>query len=116
MKLAKAISLIIFCTILTAVAQILMKLGLNRLQLSFVGVITNFFLILGVLLYVLGAIIMILAFKNAELSVLYPFFSLSFIWVTLLSFLFLKESLSLVHGLGVLLIILGVSFVGRSAL
>ena len=115
MKLAKPILLIILCTIFTAIGQLLMKLGLNNLKLSFIGVITDYQLIIGLFLYLAGAVIMVYALKQAEFSVLYPFFSLSFVWVALLSVIVLKESLVLLQGLGILTILLGVSFVGRGA-
>jgi len=115
MKLAKPILFIVFCTILTATSQLLMKLGLNSLKLSFVGLISDFPLIAGLVLYMVGAVIMVYALKQGELSVLYPFFSLSFIWVALLSVIFLKESIVLLQGLGILTILAGVYFVGRGA-
>jgi drug/metabolite transporter (DMT)-like permease len=114
-KLGLAIILVIICTIFSSAAQLLMKFGVNKLELNLLGLITNFNLILGLIFYVLGAIIMLFAFKQAELSSIYPFFSLSYIWVALLSSLFLGESLIIIQWLGVLSIILGVYFVGRGA-
>ncbi len=114
-KLAKPLLLIILCTIFTAAGQLLLKLGLNSLSLSFIGVITNFQLIAGIIVYLMGAAIMVYALKQAELSLLYPFLSLSFIWVALLSIFVLKETIFLVQGLGILTIITGVFLVGRGA-
>jgi drug/metabolite transporter (DMT)-like permease len=114
-KLGLAIILVIICTIFSSAGQLLMKFGVNKLELNLLGLITNFNLILGLIFYVLGAIIMLFAFKQADLSSIYPFFSLSYIWVALLSSLFLGESLIIIQWLGVLSIILGVYFVGRGA-
>jgi undecaprenyl phosphate-alpha-L-ara4N flippase subunit ArnE len=114
-KTAKPILLIILCTIFTATGQLLMKLGINSLELSFIGLITNFQLIIGIIVYIIGAAIMIYALKQAELSSLYPFLSLSFIWVAFLSVFVLKESIFLLQGFGMLAILAGVYTVGRGA-
>jgi drug/metabolite transporter (DMT)-like permease len=112
-KFALPILLIILCTIFTATGQLLMKLGLNNLSLSFLGLITNFQLIAGIIVYLMGAAIMVYALKQAELSSLYPFLSLSFIWVAFLSVFILKESIVMLQWIGMLAILAGVYTVGR---
>jgi drug/metabolite transporter (DMT)-like permease len=114
-KLAKPLLLIILCTIFTAAGQLLMKLGVNNLEFSFIGLITNFLLIAGVIVYLMGAAIMIYALKQTELSLLYPFLSLSFIWVAFLSVFVLKESIVILQWIGMLAILSGVYVVGRGA-
>lgn len=114
-KLSSAIVIVIFCTIFTSLAQLFLKFGADKLELSFVGLITNLFLILGCVFYGIGAIILVLALKYGDLSVVYPFISLSFIWVALLSMIFLRESLALLQWVGILIIITGVSFVSWGA-
>lgn len=109
-----AIALVAFCTLITATGQLLFKLGLNKLDLSLLGLITNYTLILGFFLYGIGAAMLIISLKYGELSVLYPIVSLSFVWVTILSFSVLNEHIGFLKFLGVLFIILGVSFIGRS--
>ncbi|MBW2990852.1 EamA family transporter [Candidatus Woesearchaeota archaeon] len=107
--------MVILCTLITSFAQLLLKLGVDKFEPSFVGIITNSFLILGLLLYVGGAIIFVLALKHGDLSIIYPFISLSFIWVALLSLIFLGESIVLLQWLGIVIIIAGVSFIGWGA-
>jgi uncharacterized membrane protein len=115
-KLTYVVALAIVCTLFTAFGQLFQKMGVDELELSLPGIITNIPLIAGVLLYIIGGVVMIYALKQAELSVVYPFFSLSFIWVAILSVVMLKESIVFLHGLGILVIISGVCFVGRGAM
>ena len=63
-------------------------------------------------MYGISTILFIPALKGGELSVLYPFVALAYIWVSLLSVKFLGEKMNKVKWLGIALIILGVSFIG----
>jgi len=56
--------------------------------------------------------IFIPALRGGDLSVLYPFVSLSYIWVMLLSIKMLGEKMTKLKWLGILLIISGVSLIG----
>ena len=69
---AWSVWLMILCTAFTSTAQVLYKFGANKLEFNFMGLIANLPLISGMALYVLGAVIMITAFKGGEVSVLYP--------------------------------------------
>ena len=73
---------------------------------------TNYHLFGGVGLYAIGTILFIPALKGGELSVLYPFVALNYIWVSLLSVKFLGEKMNRFKWLGIALIIIGVSFIG----
>ncbi len=106
-----AIGLMILTTIFTSMAQIFYKLAANKLKLNLISIITNLPLITGMALYILGAIIMIIAFKGGEVSVLYPIIATSYIWVSLLSLYFFKESLNLFKLIGVFTIIAGIIFI-----
>ena len=108
-----AIFLILFCTLLTSSGQLLLKIGTNSLQLSLQALLSNWPLILGLVLYGIGAIVMIIALKYGELSILYPFIALSFVWVMILSIFFLQETVSLWNWAGVAAILVGVSLIGK---
>jgi len=114
-KLTSAIILAFICTIFISFAQLFLKLGADRIEPSFVLIITNASLIIGFVLYALGALVLVSALKHGDLSVVYPFLSLSFIWVALLSLIFLGETLLLMQWFGIFLVIIGVSFVGWGA-
>ena len=72
----------------------------------------NYHLFGGVILYALGTIFFIPALKGGDLSVLYPFVALGYIWVSLLSVKFLGEKMNKFKWIGISLIIIGVTFIG----
>jgi len=108
----KAIILVICCTFFTAMGQILWKIGSAKLSLNILTLITNLPLILGFLSYGIGLILLIVALKFGELSLLYPFIALSFIWVAIASMIFLQESMSILKWVAIIIIMIGVSFIG----
>ena len=107
-----AIGLVVFSTLITATAQMFYKIAANNITLSLASITSNLHLFVGMFLYGIAAIILILALKYGELSVLYPIISLSFVWVNILSMKFLAESLSALKWTGIVFIIIGVSFIG----
>ncbi|MFH1064831.1 MAG: EamA/RhaT family transporter [Candidatus Woesearchaeota archaeon] len=110
-----AIALVAFCTLLTAAGQLLFKLGLNAFVPTFWGVVTNYHLLLGFFMYGIGAILLVIALKYGELSVLYPVVALSFVWVLMLSVSFLDEPVGILRSVGVASILLGVSAIGKGS-
>jgi len=108
-----AILLVIFCTLLTSAGQLLLKIGTQNLQPNWQALITNYALIGGIVLYGLGAVVLIIALKHGELSILYPFIALSFIWVMILSIFILHEQVVAWNWIGVFFILCGVSFIGK---
>jgi uncharacterized membrane protein len=106
----KSIFFVLLCTLLTSAGQYFIKLG--SVQINNFASIFNFSLIFGLFLYGSAAILLLLALRNGELSVLYPFIALSFVWVFLISTFVLKENILLINWFGLVLIILGVYFTG----
>jgi uncharacterized membrane protein len=110
---AWAIIAVASCTLLTAAGQLLFKLGLNSLDPTLFGIITNYQLLLGFLLYGIGSVVLVISLKYGELSVLYPILALSFVWVAILSSTVLNEHINALKIVGIGCIILGVSAIGR---
>jgi len=111
----EAILLVLICTILTATGQLFLKIGSRTLALNVIKLLSNSALIIGVILYITGAVILVTALKHGELSVLYPIIATSFIWVSFLSIIFLNEIMNLWRWAGVIAIIIGISLIGRGA-
>lgn len=103
-----AVGLLFVCTILTSSAQIFYKFGSAKLPLLFF----NWPLIIGLGLYATGAVILVIALKGGEVSVLFPIIATSYIWVSLLSVYFFNEQLNIYKGIGILLIVIGISIIG----
>lgn len=106
-----AIGLMVLCTAFTSVAQVFYKFGAAKLEFNIISLITNLPLITGMILYILGAFIMITAFKGGEVSVLYPIIATSYIWVSLLSIHFFNENLNFFRWIGIFVIIAGIIFI-----
>ena len=110
----QSIALVFGCTVFGAAAQILIKSGANTLSsASPIAMITNLSLLAGYSLYGLSTILLVLALRDGELSILYPVISLTYVWVTFLSVLLFKESMNFFKVLGVFIIVTGVAILGR---
>ena len=107
-----AIGLVILATLLGAFGPILLKKASEKRLSRLSSLIRNYHLMGGVALYAIGTILFIPALKGGDLSVLYPFVSLAYVWVSLLSIKFLGEKMNMLKWIGVSLIIVGVSFIG----
>ena len=114
----RSILLVITFTLLSAVAQVLMKTGANRLAqfgISAQTVLLNAPLLAGLTLYGLGAVMMVLALRHGELSILYPMISLSYVWVAILSVLVFHEVMNSMRIAGICTIMAGVATLGRGS-
>jgi len=108
-----AVVLVLLSTFVTSGGQIFLKQGSSNLNWDIVGQIANIPLIIGCLLYAIGAVMLIVSLKYGDLSVLYPIYSLNFVWVSILSpYFFASDSMNWVKWLGIAVIMLGVSCVG----
>ncbi len=107
-----AVGLVVLATLVGSFGPILLKKGSSDFGFNLKKLFSNYNLIGGVFLYGLSTILFIPALRGGELSVLYPFVSLSYIWVSLLSIRFLSEKMNLLKWCGVFLIVMGVSLIG----
>ncbi|MCH8067374.1 MAG: EamA family transporter [Nanoarchaeota archaeon] len=107
-----AIGLVIMATLVGAFGPILLKKASEKRLSKISSLIKNYHLFGGVGLYAIGTILFIPALKGGDLSILYPFVALGYIWVSLLSVKFLGEKMSLLKWMGIGMIIVGVSFIG----
>lgn len=111
----QSIVLVFICTILGAAAQILMKKGVNGMDhLNLMQVVTNLPLMAGYCLYGINTLLLMLALRDGELSTLYPIIALTFVWVTMLSTYFFGEALSLNKIAGIMVIVGGVTVMGKA--
>jgi len=100
-------------TLLSAAAQILMKIGMHHFSSNLLAIVTNLPLIAGYALYGLFTLLMVLALREGELSLMYPIISLSYVWVTALSYFIFHDTLSPLKLLGIAGIMAGVALLGR---
>jgi drug/metabolite transporter (DMT)-like permease len=110
----RPVLLVFGCTVLGAAAQIFMKFGANRLaHPGLIGMATNLPLLSGLVLYGLSTVLLVLALKDGELSLLYPVIALTYVWVTLLSLVLLHDQPNPYKLAGIAIIVIGVSVLGR---
>ena len=107
-----AVLLVAFCTLLTAAGQLFYKLAADSLVFTPMGIITNYYLWIGGIIYGTSALLFIVALRGGDLSVLYPVVALSFIWVILLSRFFLHESIPGLKIGGIVFILGGIWLIG----
>ena len=104
-KNGKGILLMICSSVLACFGQLLWKLAVDgNLLLS---------LLMGFILYGIGAIVMIVAYKFGSLSVLQPILSVNYILSVLLGYFVLGEQLTMVNIAGVIAVFIGVVLIAR---
>lgn len=108
-----SILLVFTCTILGAAAQLLIKTGMSHFSPHWMALVTNIPLIAGYTLYGINTLMMVLALKNGEMSLLYPIIALTYVWTTLLSYTLLGEPSNIYKNVGIITIVLGVAVMGR---
>jgi multidrug transporter EmrE-like cation transporter len=109
----KSVLLVFACTILGAAAQLLMKVGMTHFSPQPLALLTNFPLIAGYTLYGINTLMLVLALRDGELSMLYPIIALTYVWVTLLSYTLLAEKPNIFKNVGIATIVAGVIVLGR---
>jgi drug/metabolite transporter (DMT)-like permease len=118
-----ALAFISTSMILGAVGQIFIKKGLNALGgLDFSsGIVTTYLkiflsplVIIGICIYFVGVFFWLYGLSKVELSFAFPFVSVSYVLVFLLSWFFLGESIPVLRWIGLVTICCGVLLVGRS--
>ena len=107
-----AIGMVLLATLIGSFGPILLKKASEKKLSSIKSLSTNYHLFGGVSLYAVGTLLFIPALKGGELSVLYPFVALAYVWVSLLSVRFLGEKMNKIKWLGIAMIIIGVTFIG----
>ncbi len=96
---ATGICMMLLSALVTCVGQFLWKLSSAQSSV--------WLFLLGVCLYGVGAILMLLAFRNGEASLLHPMLSVGYIGSLVLGAVFLKEDISTQKLIGILLILCG---------
>lgn len=82
---------------------------------AMLGMFTNPLLFTGYALYGFFTLLMAIALKDSELSLLFPVISLTYVWVSFLSVALFHESMNLFKILGIIAIVFGVGVLGRGS-
>ena len=95
----KGILLMLISSLCVCVGQLLWKLSSDK------GIIV---MLAGFLFYGAGALVMLVAYRFGKLSVLQPMLSLNYVLSIILAAVVLKESITILKCIGVIVIIAGV--------
>lgn len=90
-----------------------MKVGMVHFDTNLAALVTNVPLLVGYTLYGINTLLLVLALREGELSTLYPIIALTYVWVTLLSYVLLGETPNFFKNLGITTIVVGVAVLGR---
>ena len=120
----KLFALIVMNDVANSIAQLFMKKGLVEPAAALVSARTFFDFIhtnagsplvwLGIAIYTLSFFIWIIVLARVELSVAMPIASTDYVVIPFLAILFLKETVSPLRWLGIMMIIAGIYLVSRS--
>lgn len=120
----KVFLLIIATDINESIAQIFLKKGLNWVGMDnittgnladfFLKSFTSPFVWAGMAVFLINFFLWITVLSRVDLSVAFPVGSTSYIYVPLLSILFLHEVMNPMRWAGIILIIAGIHFVSKS--
>jgi multidrug transporter EmrE-like cation transporter len=117
----KPLLMVLVCTVIGAAAQVLIKkgtvaLGENPTMVeTAIGIFTTRLLFEGYALLGVSTVLLVLALRHGELSLLYPVITLTYVWVTVLSMMIFHDSMNAYKVAGITTIIAGVAVLGRAS-
>ena len=123
MKKGMQLLLIVISVLLVDFGQLLLKKGLivvgdlnfaANLFGSFVTVFTNWFVLLGFVLIVFSSLTWLIVLSKSQLSYAYPILSMGYVFVSVMSWWFFDEGLSLMRLFGLGIIVLGVYLMSKT--
>ncbi len=113
--------MVLLCTVLNAVSNIFLKRGLATLgehptmAAAAVAIFTVPLLFFGFVLLGASTVLFVLALRKGDLSLLFPVFTLSYVWVAILSVEILHETMNGLKVAGLATIVAGVAVMGRAS-
>lgn len=118
--MTKNLLLIFQYVIFVTIAQILLKASINQLDLArvdirfFQSIFTSPRVLIGLCLYGLSLIVWLIILSRMELTFAYPLLSLSVVFVSIISWLFMEETFNAYRLSGMILTIVGAWLIVKS--
>jgi len=118
----KSIYVATISVLFAALSQIFLKFSLSKIgKISIYEIselpkimIQNPLLILAIFLLIFASVFWLMALSRANLNLIYPFLSLSYVFVAIFSFILFKETLSFFRIIGIAIVVVGVNFLAKS--
>jgi drug/metabolite transporter (DMT)-like permease len=121
----KTIPLILLAVIINTLAQLALKAGMDRIgHFSFswnnlsgisLQVMTNPFILAGIVCYVTSMLVWLLVLSRVQVGVAYPMISLGYIFTAVAAYYLFGEPLTMLRITGIGVIMLGVYLVARTS-
>jgi drug/metabolite transporter (DMT)-like permease len=120
-----AIGLVLVCVVFGALGQISMKAGMRQVpQINSVSdlldpsiimeIFTNFYVMGGLVLYMVSAFLWLGALSTLDVSSIYPLLSLAYVVTAVFAVAFLGEVVALYKWAGIALVVIGCALIVRS--
>jgi drug/metabolite transporter (DMT)-like permease len=106
-----SIILVLFGSFIGSFGAVFLKLGAEHMRGSLSRILNNYWLAIGITLYLLSSVFYIMGVAQGQLTVLYPMVSLGYIWAILWARLFFKEPFTITKIGGLLMIVFGVALI-----
>jgi drug/metabolite transporter (DMT)-like permease len=106
-----SIILVLFGSFIGSFGAVFLKLGAEHMKGSLARLLNNYWLAVGILLYLLSSVFYIMGLAQGQLTVLYPMVSLGYIWAIIWARLFFKEPFTIAKVGGLAMIIVGVALI-----
>jgi undecaprenyl phosphate-alpha-L-ara4N flippase subunit ArnE len=106
-----SIVLVLFGSFIGSFGAVFLKLGAEHMKGSLLRLVTNYWLAVGVILYLLSSVFYMMGVAQGQLTVLYPMVSLGYIFAILWARLFFKEPFTKAKIGGLAMIIFGVALI-----
>lgn len=110
-----SIAVMIIVSVVSAFATFNLKIASAQISKNLMHTLKTKRLWIGIFLYGFGTIGALFAIKAGELSVLYPFVALQYVWTVVLSKKYLGEKIKALKWTGIVMIFLGVTLIGIGA-
>ncbi len=106
-----SIVLVLVGAFIGSFGAVFLKLGAEHMSGSLARLLSNYWLGIGIALYLASSVFYIMGVAHGELTVLYPMVSLGYIWAILWARLFFKEAFTISKIAGLAMIIVGVALI-----
>jgi drug/metabolite transporter (DMT)-like permease len=106
-----SIVLVLFSSFVGSFGAVGLKLGAERMGAGLFKLLTNYWLALGICLYLVSSVFYMMGVAQGQLTLLYPMVSLGYLWALLWARLFFKESFTIAKLGGLVLIVFGVALI-----
>lgn len=112
--IATPISSIVFVLLSSFIGSfgaVFLKLGAEHMQGGLARLIRNYWLGIGIGLYLLGSVFYAMGVAQGQLTVLYPMISIGYIWAIVWARIFFKEPFTIAKIGGLVMIVFGVALI-----